>query len=69
MQISKRKPTFWVSFPGVTSKRVKIILSKNADAKKMAGAIRDLRKTGNVSFFQLEHDTQKKINEALENAS
>ena len=65
MNISKRKYTFWSSFPGISSERAKIILSNNKDGAELAKAIRKSRREGNsIVAFEIQQETAEQINQA-----
>ncbi|MEM9326160.1 MAG: hypothetical protein AAGA85_10910 [Bacteroidota bacterium] len=66
MDIAKRSYSFFNSHPANASERVRIILSNNADAGKLADAIRSVRKSSDSDgvIFEVEKSTAAKLKEA-----
>ena len=60
---ANRKNSFWHSDTPLTSKRAKIILSKNVDALNMTKAFMGFRK-GNVSTFTVSEETAQRLKSA-----
>ena len=65
MDIAKRQYSFFNSHPANASERVRIILSNNSDARKLADAIRSVRKeTNGRGVFEVEKSTADKLKKA-----